>query len=31
MELDETGCIQPPGLPHESCTPSEADYEVFRI
>ncbi|KAK1449474.1 hypothetical protein CMEL01_08789 [Colletotrichum melonis] len=28
--LDETGCIQPPGLPEESCTPSEADYEVLE-
>ncbi|KAK1659197.1 Cupredoxin [Colletotrichum godetiae] len=30
LHLDETGCIQPPGLPEESCTPSEADYE-FKI
>ncbi|KAF4780665.1 hypothetical protein HER10_EVM0000708 [Colletotrichum scovillei] len=28
--LDETGCIQPPGLPEESCTPSEADYEIIE-
>ncbi|KAK2017455.1 Cupredoxin [Colletotrichum eremochloae] len=29
-DLDETGCIQPPGLPDESCTPSNADYEVIE-
>ncbi|KAK2063681.1 Cupredoxin [Colletotrichum caudatum] len=28
--LDETGCIPPPGLPSESCTPSNADYEVIE-
>ncbi|KZL70549.1 multicopper oxidase [Colletotrichum tofieldiae] len=28
--LDETGCIQPPGLPAESCTPSNADYEIIE-
>ncbi|KAI9170590.1 Multicopper oxidase [Paramyrothecium foliicola] len=27
---DETGCIQPPGLPEESCTPSQADYEIIE-
>lgn len=26
--LDETGCIQPAGLPDEKCSPSEADYQV---
>ncbi|TIC90850.1 Laccase abr2 [Colletotrichum higginsianum] len=30
QDLDETGCIQPPGLPDESCTPSNADYEVIE-
>ncbi|EXF84979.1 hypothetical protein CFIO01_02192 [Colletotrichum fioriniae PJ7] len=30
LRLDETGCIQPPGLPEESCTPSEADYEIIE-
>ncbi|KXJ97248.1 Cupredoxin [Microdochium bolleyi] len=29
-DLDETGCIQPPGLPAESCTPSEADFEIIE-
>ncbi|KAK1985309.1 Cupredoxin [Colletotrichum cereale] len=29
-DLDETGCIQPPGLPHGPCTPSNADYEVIE-
>ncbi|ESU09705.1 hypothetical protein FGSG_03506 [Fusarium graminearum PH-1] len=28
--LDQKGCIQPPGLPDETCTPSEADYEVIE-
>ncbi|KAK1857061.1 multicopper oxidase [Colletotrichum chrysophilum] len=28
--LDETGCIQPAGLPQETCTPSKADYEVIE-
>ncbi|KAF3769411.1 Cupredoxin [Cryphonectria parasitica EP155] len=30
QDLDEIGCIQPPGLPQESCTPSKADYEVIE-
>ncbi|TDZ14868.1 Laccase abr2 [Colletotrichum orbiculare MAFF 240422] len=29
-DLDETGCIQPQGLPAETCTPSNADYEVIE-
>lgn len=29
--LDETGCIQPAGLPQETCTPSKADYEVYMM
>ncbi|KAI1871212.1 uncharacterized protein JN550_004657 [Neoarthrinium moseri] len=28
--LDETGCIQPQGLPNQSCTPSDADFEVIE-
>ncbi|KAK7228885.1 hypothetical protein V2G26_001055 [Clonostachys chloroleuca] len=28
--LDGKGCIQPPGLPDESCSPTNADYEVFE-
>ncbi|KAI1070289.1 hypothetical protein LB507_010320 [Fusarium sp. FIESC RH6] len=28
--LDQKGCIQPPGLPDEKCTPSLADYEVIE-
>ncbi|OHE99676.1 hypothetical protein CORC01_05034 [Colletotrichum orchidophilum] len=30
FHLDETGCVQPPGLPEESCTPSESDYEIIE-
>ncbi|KAL0933698.1 multicopper oxidase [Colletotrichum truncatum] len=29
-DLDETGCAQPAGLPQETCTPSQADYEVIE-
>lgn len=29
--LDETGCIQPEGMPDEQCTPSKADYQVCSI
>ncbi|KAJ0384441.1 hypothetical protein COL922a_008369 [Colletotrichum nupharicola] len=29
--LDETGCIQPAGLPQETCTPSKADYEAYMM
>ncbi|KAF3013563.1 hypothetical protein E8E14_010796 [Neopestalotiopsis sp. 37M] len=28
--LDESGCIQPPGFPPVSCTPSEADFEIIE-
>ncbi|KAI6260084.1 hypothetical protein MCOR27_002778 [Pyricularia oryzae] len=28
--LDEKGCIQPEGLPQETCTPSTGDYEVIE-
>ncbi|KAF5689871.1 multicopper oxidase [Fusarium denticulatum] len=31
QKLDPNGCIQPPGLPDESCTPSQADYEIVYI
>ncbi|TLS29909.1 hypothetical protein PpBr36_02207 [Pyricularia pennisetigena] len=28
--LDEKGCIQPQGLPQETCSPSTGDYEVIE-
>ncbi|ORY67546.1 Cupredoxin [Pseudomassariella vexata] len=30
QSLDEKGCIQPPGLPAESCKPSTAPYEIIE-
>ncbi|KAM0080832.1 hypothetical protein ACKRZS_007000 [Fusarium odoratissimum] len=30
QKLDQKGCIQPPGLPDETCKQSLADYEVIE-
>lgn len=29
QKLDQKGCVQPPGLPDETCKQSLADYEVY--
>ncbi|RKK98266.1 hypothetical protein BFJ68_g13674 [Fusarium oxysporum] len=31
QKLDQKGCVQPPGLPDETCKQSLADYEVLHV